>query len=289
MPIQRTAYFSQTATVGGTKLAVSSANIEISRPIEAVTAFGKFGSLNTAQTNITTCKSSVKCYVGNDLDGGFLAGLVESTKLGKQIGVSVNPGGFSMEGILTSIGIDISVGGFAMADLGFAGVGQPGFTPAAAETAGDDTLTILPVTTLSIDLPGVTPTSLKFSYDLPTDVLGALGENPNADQGSLLSRIASKAPYKATMTFEGYGDLPANSLDAEVANVEYKIGSIGIKFKNGKVTAKTFNNAAGQASAVFSYTIEDVAAELTSVALGDYVQNQLLRGSATWGAGTPNT
>ena len=61
--LKRIAYFGQTASLkadgGEYTLPVQSANVEVTRPIEAVTAFGKFNSLNTAQTNITTCKSTL--------------------------------------------------------------------------------------------------------------------------------------------------------------------------------------------------------------------------------------
>mgnify|MGYP003350594313 CR=1 FL=1 len=96
-PIKRVVYFAQTATVqnlnsdGTTNgsaltLPVSTANIEVTRPIEAITSFGKFGSLNTAQTNLTTCKSTLKCYLGagtgfgtsnSGIDATFLQNLTE--------------------------------------------------------------------------------------------------------------------------------------------------------------------------------------------------------------------
>lgn len=283
--IPRIAYFGQTATVslktkgGNYTLPVSTANIEVTRPIEAVTAFGKFNSLNTAQTNLTTCKSTLKCYMGRGtnvqgINASILSDLIEETQKG-QITVTVTPAGFSMVGILTSVGMDISLGGFGMIDLGFAGVGNPTINAATdATTVQGETFAIEPVTTMSVSIPNVAATSLKFSYDLPTDVLGALGENPNASQDQMVSRIATKAPYKSTLTVEGYGvDITQSLVDANVRSA-VTIGDIAVQLKNGKVSARSFNNAAGQVSATFSYTVEDVGALFTAASvMNSYTQN----------------
>lgn len=293
--IPRIAYFAQTAKVSRlnpdfsvidtTILPVNSANIEVTRPIEAVTAFGKFKSLNTAQTNITTCKSSLKCYLGageggvGNVDSGFINNIVKSTQEG-YLKVEVAPGGFSMIGIVSNIGIDISLGGFAMLDLGFAGVGNPSITDAGTSQTTvvlDDAAKLSPVTTLSIGSAGglanTFATSIKFAYDLPTDTLGALGENPNANQESMKSIIATKAPYKSSITVEGYGiDITQTKLDSSIANALFSIGNIGISLPNAKISARSFNNAAGQVSATFSYTIEDVGANFETITVNAYNQ-----------------
>lgn len=288
--IPRIAYFAQTGTLttsnGTYTIPISTANIEVTRPIEAVTAFGQFKSLNTAQTNITTCKSTMKAYLGtgnniNGLTAAILNDLIAETQSGK-IAVRVGPNGFEMSGILSNIGIDISLGGFAMVDLGFAGVGTPvvasSSTSATAPIHGDDNpMSIAPVTTMSIGsgdaLSGIFATSIKFSYDLPTDTLGALGENPNATQDNMRSIIATKAPYKSTITVEGYGiDITTNRLDDTVTG-KFGIGNIAVSLPKAKVSAKSFNNAAGQVSATFSITAEDVGATFTALEVSNYAQN----------------
>jgi hypothetical protein len=290
--IPRIAYFAQTGvlrTQGGTKeyvIPVNSANVEVTRPIEAVTAFGQFNSLNTAQTNITTCKSTLKAYLGtgDNIDGftkAMIDDLIAETQSGK-ITVAVGPNGFEMDGILSNIGIDISLGGFAMIDLGFAGVGTPNVasssTSATTPIHGqNNAMTIVPVTTMSIGsgnaLSGIFATSIKFSYDLPTDTLGALGENPNARQSDMRSIIATKAPYKSTITVEGYGiDITETRLDTTITGV-FGIGNIGVQLPNAKISAKSFNNAAGQVSATFSITAEDVGANFSVESVSSYAQN----------------
>lgn len=293
--IPRIAYFAQSGKLQipqtGTNqsgidtivIPVNSANIEVTRPIEAITAFGQFTSLNTAQTNITTCKSSLKVYLGtgkgvSGLTSDIINQLVAVTQTG-QIGIIVEPAGFEMSGILTNLGIDISLGAFGMADLGFAGVGTPKITAGnsglSISTAGTP-MSINPVTTMSIGsggaLTGTFATSIKFSYDLPTDVLGALGENPNATQDEMRSVMATKAPYKSTITVEGYGvDVSSGRLDSSITGI-FAIGNIGLRLPNPKISAKSFNNAAGQVSATFSITAEDVGAIFTPVSLSGYIQ-----------------
>lgn len=288
--INRIAYFAQSGQLtygtGQTiTLPINSANIETTRPVEAITSFGTFNSLNVAQTNLTTCKSSLKGYLGSGsglttLSASVLSGLITSTQTGTGAGgivITVTPGGFTMTGILSNIGLDISMGGFGMFELGFAGVGNPTVVPpnASVATAGTAPLAISPITTMSIGtqglLSGAAATSIKFAYDLPTDVLSALGDNPNAAQGNLVSVIATKAPYKTSLSVEGYGVDPT-ILDATLAN-GVSIGTINIVLPHGKVNSRTFNNAAGQVSATFAYSAEDVSATLTDIVISGYQQS----------------
>jgi hypothetical protein len=299
MAIKRIAYFAQTGQISSTTgtawtyvLPVNSASIEVTRPIEAVTAFGQFGALNQAQTNITTCKMSLKGYMGSGtnvtgITASVLNNIIGHTASGV-MSIIVQPQGFTGSGILTNLGLDISVGGFGMFDMGFAGVGNPIVADAQTEQVASNqtTLSIAPVTTMSIGSGGLlanaNASSIKFSYDLPTDTLTSLGENPNAWQGALNSIIATKAPYKASISVEGFGVNPTIT-DAQATGL-VSIGNIGISLSKGKVTSRSVSNAAGQATANFSYTAEDVSANITDVALGSYTQNNNQLTSPTWGA-----
>ena len=291
--IPRIVYFAQSGTIQSSytglgytgasfNLPISSANIEVSRPIEGVNTFGHFGSLNTAQTNLSTCKSTLKGYMGSGSGiSGFnvacLQDILNNTQSGNNIVIAVEPGGFQMSGICTNIGLDISLGGFGMIDMGFAGLGEPVLVNplsanASQTTAIANTFTVAPITTMSIGagpngsgaLSGVYCTSIKFSYDLPTDVLGSLGDNPDATQGSpqIISQMATKPPYKAHISVEGYGVNP-NLTDASVANAIFIIGNVGIQLPHAKVSSRSLSNAAGQVSETFSYSIEDFSAVLT--------------------------
>jgi hypothetical protein len=297
MAINRVAYFAQKATITTTNgtyvLPVQSANIDVTRPIEAITTFGQFGSLNTAQTNLTTCKSTIKGYLGsgsglNGLSAAAINDIVGQTSTGT-FTIDVSPNGFIMSGILSNLGIDIAMGGFGMFDMGFAGVGNPVITaPTKTTTAISTTYSIQPITTMSIGtgagtlLSGAAATSVKFSYDLPTDVLSALGDNPNAYQPNMTSTIATKAPYKSSLAVEGYGVDP-NLLDAQAASA-IKIGDIKITLPNGKVNSRVFNNAAGQVSATFSYGTEDTSAAFLAETISSYTQNNSAQTTPTYGA-----
>ncbi len=175
-----------------------------------------------------------------------------------------------------------------MFDLGFAGVGQPVVADAqtSATSALFTTLAISPVTTMSVAgsglLTGAYATSVKFSYDLPTDNLTALGENPNAFQGQLNSIIATKAPYKASLSVEGFG---VNNGIVDAALVSgIQIGNLVIRLPQGKVTSRSFNNAAGQATASFSFSAEDVSANFQTGVILAYQQNNTGLSYPTWGA-----
>ena len=326
--IPRTAYFSQSgiltipagvfslAASTGFLLPISSANVEVTRPLEPITSFGQFNSVNNVQVGLTTCKSTIKSYLGSGAGGmqGVTADLlnfiVAANQTGYGIGINVSPNAFAMSGICDNIGIDIAMGGLATCDLGIAGIGYPitlsnpanvSITTTALQATG---LFISPVTTMSVNtfssgintgiafggtgtvsygttpvlnaMSGIYANSIKFSYSLPTDVLSALGDNPNAQQGNLVSVMASKPPYKATIMIEGHGVNPSTGtplngqiIDA-IANAVFTIGNIGIQLPNGKVSARSFSNAAGQIAATYSATIEDVSAVFYDIALSGY-------------------
>jgi len=307
--IPRVVYFAQSGTITTNPanpgagniylLPITTANIEVTRPIEALSAFGKFSSLNTAQTNLTTCKSTFKAYMGSGagdflytgvngnsiysqasgffgISSGMLNDLIANTKASSGMAITIAPNGFTMTGILTNIGLDISMGSFGMADLGFAGVGNPVIVPPTATTAESiSTLSISPITTMSVGTGGalsnIYATSIKFAYDFPTDTLSALGDNPNATQGNLTSVIATKAPYKTTVTVQGHGVDPT-VLDKFIAGASYAIGDVAFILPNAKVNSRSFSNAAGQVSADFSYTAEDTSAIISGVTLVPFVQ-----------------
>lgn len=299
MPITRTAYYAQTGRIttpnGTYLLPISSANVEVSSPVEAVLSFGQFGSLNQAQANLTTCKSSWKMHMGSGVNitgisATVLNDLINCTLTGSPFTVAVGPGGFTMTGILDSLALDISMGGLGMCDLGFAGIGHPYISPPTNQgTAVSTTYSISPISTMSIStgagaLSGVFASSLKFSYSLPTDVLSALGDNPDAFQGNMASQIASKAPYKATFSIDGVGVDPT-TIATGLAGLAYNIGDISVTLPHAKIISRGFTNAAGQVAATFSYTLEDTSATLGTVALAAYADvNTSMGVTPTYGA-----
>lgn len=274
--------------VGGVRatgvLPVSSASCEVTKPVEAVTAFGRLGSLALAQTNLTTCKSSIKAYLSSGasaytssgLNTGVTAGLLRAITgdavNGTYTVITVTPNGFTMSGILTSLGVDMALGGFGMIDFGFAGIGQPLFSSAGSNATTEPSpnqtpASIVPVTTVAVggQVTGFgCANSYKFSLDMPTDNLACLGDPPDMPQmPGLNSLIATKPPYKATVTVEGFGiDVANTGLLATPANLSaaFTLGGLNISLPNAIVSSKSFNNAVGTANASYNFTMEDVTA-----------------------------
>lgn len=259
---------------------VSSASCEVSRPVEAVSAFGRLGSLALAQTNLTTCKASIKSYLSNNpinasgtgaftvtsgISSAFLGSLTGDAVNGTYTVLTVSPNGFTMSGIISSLGIDMSLGGFATCDMSFNGIGQPTFNSPNSNATSEQSImpsTLSPVTTLYVSgaVTSGCSNSFKFSLDMPTDTLACLGDNPDSNQLSTLnSLIASKPPYKASISVEGFGvDLTSTGIPP--ANAKYNLGGISVQLPNAVVTSKSFNNSVGTANASYNYSVEDTYA-----------------------------
>lgn len=264
-------------------LPVSSASCEVTKPVEAVTAFGHLGSLALAQTNLTTCKASIKSYLSSGIanysggiipsGGASLSGLnafLLSSITGDAVNgnytvITVSPNGFTMSGIVTSIGIDMSLGGFGTCDFAFNGIGQPSFSSITTNATSEQSVmptALTPITTIAVSgglLSGCT-NSFKFSLDMPTDILACLGDNPDSPQlNTLNSLIATKPPYKSSITVEGFG-VDVTNTGIPPANTKYNLGGLSIQLPNAIVTSKSFNNAVGTANASYNYSVEDTTA-----------------------------
>lgn len=286
MALQRALYIGQSVSIttanGVFVFPVSSAVCDVTKPNEAVSAFGHLGSLAFAQTNLTTCKCTIKTYLGTGAVGtgvpgsGVTASAIQAITgdavSNNQTVITVSPFGFTMSGIVTSIGIDMSLGGFGMCDFAFNGVGQPSFADPGNAFSDQASMisTLEPVTTTLVGgsvTGGGCANSFRFTLDMPTDNLACLGDPPDAYQGSTMNSIVStKPPYKATITVEGYGvdvgDASA-TLGTAVSGI-YKLGHLGIQLPHPKVTAKSFNNAVGAAGATYNYTAEDTSAQFSA-------------------------
>jgi hypothetical protein len=299
----RILYVGQTVsitTAGGylRYLPVQTATCEVSQPVEDVLSFGQLGSLGRFQTAVTTCKSSIKSYLplptgGASFSAGDVTGVspdnnvVDATLINALTGdalagavatISVSPNGFIMSGILTSFSVDISNGGFAMADFGFAGLGQPfiaaapvgnaysiqanmpsAFTPVISSHVSG----IYNSTTSSIT--GNTSSSLKFSLDIPVDQLSSLGGNITGSQTAVAPYflMVAKPPFKTSLSVDGTSVQIPNGTGA--AGNMYVVGGLGITLPAAICTTKSFNNAVGNVGATYNYTIEDVTANFTDV------------------------
>jgi hypothetical protein len=71
------------------------------------------------------------------------------------------------------------------------------------------------------------------------------------------SIIATKPPYKATISVEGFG-VDVTNTGIPPSNTKYSLGGLSIQLPNAIVTSKSFNNAVGTANA--NYNLEDTYA-----------------------------
>lgn len=149
-------------------------------------------------------------------------------------------------------------------------------------TAGDDTYGTNPIS--DITMGGIrhkegqdTLASAKFSYDLPTETLTALGQVivgvTTAVRGG--NRTFSKPPYKASLALDGQGLLLAGhykldtgqspaEVEEEVIPHELQIGSLRancggshtLGSNPSTVASRSFSNNVGDVGATYSITVE---------------------------------
>lgn len=279
-------------------LPVQSANCDITNPNEDILSFGQLGSLGKFQTNVSTCKSSIKSYLplpaqgaswsGDATGGGGEINVVDATLLsaltGEALGglvstITVQPNGFIMSGILTSFGVDISNGGFAMADFGFNGVGVPNFAPQPVGNTyaipGNMPSSFTPVVSSHVSglyqagggtsITGNTASSFKFNLDIPTDQLSSLGGAITGGQVVVAPYflMVAKPPFKTSISVEGTSiAIPAGT---GAAGNMYVVGTLGITLPKALVTASSFNQAVGNIGASYNYSLEDTSVVFTDL------------------------
>ena len=272
----RTLYAAQSCTItpnaGGAKsFPVQSASCETTVPIDDISILGKLGSAGRFQKEVATCKSDVKIYLGNETGdansvlGSFLAILTGEALAGSVSTVSVSPNGYVMSGILSHIGIDMSKGNFAMLDLSFAGVGEPDYAAVPTNVGGAGSqpasaVAVTPITT-GVKIYDITastynnacPNSVKFSLDIPNEVISCLGGKITGAQTMVSNDNiqVAKPPFKGSLSVEGTSSEASKKVVfGEVNDV------ITIVLNDAKVTSKSFNQAAGNVGATYSFSVE---------------------------------
>lgn len=276
----RILYVTQSATLktsDGTiyNLPVQSANCEVTRPVEDVLTMGRLTSLGRIQNSVSTCKADLKVFLDNKTGSVSNNNTVTATLVNQLTGdalsanlavITVSPNGFTMSGILTNLGLEAANGAFATANFSFAGVGDPLFaaapTNAVATTEGSAaTITaISPVNGASISGSATLGciNSIKFSLDIPNDVISCLGSNPSGSQSAVAANylIAAKPPFKTSIAIEGAGADPVANSNTQT----FVFGKLGVLIPNPLVVNQSFNQAVGNVAANYSYTIEGVSA-----------------------------
>lgn len=258
-------------------LAIQSAALDISNPIDDVLVFGKIGSANRVQKEVSKTKITLKYFpmveagLGSGLSATDVQTLINESLSGTYSTIVVEPNGFTGSGILTNMSFDASVNSFVSSDLTFEGLGTPAVSAPVGTISSDSyndaggfiPTTVTPITHNLVSLYGsdfTTPLSgtianAKFSFDIPNETLSSLGSTIIGSQaGSVFSgnRILAKPPFKATLTVDGTSAEPAYKAN---------FSALAVKLPKGIVTSKSYNQGVGTIGATYSYTIEDVNVE----------------------------
>lgn len=279
---------------------IQTASADETIPQDDVLVLGKLGGVGRLQKDVASCKASLKAFICqsvtdsdqsatdievNNLDVPLNA-LIGEAQSGDNCtiwvdssGHSVNDG-FKFMGTLSSIAIDASKGAFPMLDLGFDGVGRletmalGTTTTLSASNAGASVGYITaatPATSQNVQSSGVTTdttSSLKFSYDMPTETLSALGSAiiGNTSAVAAGNKVFSKPPFKATMTADGQS-LTATETQWNIPNVNMvivdttSVDNFQASISSAvNISTRSFSQNVGDVGATFSITAEGTAA-----------------------------
>lgn len=275
MSATRTLYAAQTGTIGGTAFAVQSASCETSIPIEDLTVFGRLGSAGRFQKDVATCKADVKVYAFAGM-GKMVSGLIVDATAGTTTIIKVAPNGFTMSGILSSFSVDSAKGDFVTASFSFAGVGEAKHDSAANPgVAKTQFASVTPYLSSDVTVSDTCPSSMKFSLDIPNEVVSCLGGAITGGQVfvSTDNIMFSKPPFKSSLTIEGLAVNVAGGIstlkignDVDGASPPVKVGTdcVSIDIVDGETISKSFNQSAGDLGATFSYNVEGTDLAITN-------------------------
>jgi hypothetical protein len=262
------------------KLAIQSASLDITNPIDDVLTFGILGSAGRFQKEVSRTKITLKFFPTKET-GSFsgilasdIATLRDRSLSGLYSTIVVEPYGFTGSGILTNMTLNAAVNSFVDSDMSFEGLGFPvtgGYSPNISSNAYNDGAgTFIPtaVTPITHDKVSVgyyggdftktdprlsgTIASAKFSFDLPNEVITSLGSLITGDQTAAYgtNRIVSKPPFKASLMVDGTSATAADTAD---------FGIVSIVLPKAIVISSSYNQGVGTLGATYSYTTEDVS------------------------------
>ena len=274
----RTLYAAQQCKIDSSEFPVQSASCEMTIPIDDILILGKLGSAGRFQKEVASCKADVKIYMGGDtsdanaIDGPFIKTLTGNAIAGTISTVTVAPNGFTMSGILGSVNFELTKGNFAMCDLSFVGVGEPEFASVPTSIGGGGTqpasaVAVTPITTgvRVFTLSGIgygetCPNSAKFSLDIPNEIISCLGGKISGSQAAVAADNVqvAKPPFKGTIVVEG-----TSSEASRVIVFGEENTVVTCEILDPTVTSRSFNQAAGDVGANYSFTVEGSAISVT--------------------------
>jgi len=223
----------------------------------------------------------------------LLASLEDLSLLGKQCRLTVdstglanaanNHDGFQMDGICSNISIDASKGAFPTLDIAMEGVGtllalNMGTAGTLADQHGGvkSIATVVPLTSTDVvPYAGASDTiaSSKFSYDMPTEVLSALGGQivGNSTHVAASNVMFSKPPFKVSLSADGQGleNVAANwgtsaGIYLRKAGAAANSGFSAFAGSSGlNISTKSFSQNVGDVGATFNVSAEGTKAFFT--------------------------
>jgi len=311
MAVNRVLYATQTVRLQTNSiwyaLPAQTASADETIPQDDVLVLGKLGGVARLQKDVATCKASVKIFALSDLTmltntvsytegtvhnmAQMCTALEAQSRLGVNARIQVDSAGlagttnqddgFQIDAICSSISVDAGKGAFPTLDFSFEGVGRldtlaMGTAGTLADTNGGDTAITsgVPLTSQNVDANGATNdtvASLKFSYDMPTEVLNALGGQikGTTSQVSATNKMFTKPPFKASMTADGQGltNIAAAWASAAYMDLESTTGNNSCRFtivSTGlAVSSQSFSQNVGDVGATFNVTAEGTDATFT--------------------------
>ena len=279
MALKRRLYSTQTLVVANTQIPVKSFSISRDRPMEPILGLGLLKGHDQAQKGRETFKFDIKCFLPETppIPPSFFANLCKNTEKGAYTEFQVTPlanGTPLLKGVITNISIDSTVGDFIELGLSFQGLGNPNITDMGVDIntalvdAGAASAAVLVYDSSQVNIGniatgpyGTTVKSAKFSFEMPIETIAQIGSpivGTNLDLTStanqLKMRLISKAPYKASLNFDGTsveqrpdtvlgrgGDLPVVTF-----------GNIPILIQNGVLKTFSVNQSPGEIGANYS-------------------------------------
>ena len=163
-----------------------------------------------------------------------------------------------------------------MASMSFAGMGLAtmGTTSLASLTPTNGSpAAFTPITTDNVSVSGSPscPTSLKFTYDIPTEIISCIGAAVTGTQAEIIAAntMIGKVPFKGAITLEGL------TLDTSQAGTTYSAFSIGtsagagandvikVDITDAVTVSRSFNQAAGDLGANYSFNVDGSTVEIS--------------------------
>lgn len=276
MALQRRLYSTQKLTIGGVAtFPVKNFSISRERPMEPILALGLLKGHNQAQKGYETFKFDVKCFLPKNplIDKSVFKTMFTDAEIGKYTEFQVNPGTPLLKGAITNISLDNTVGDFIELSLSFQGLGDPNVTDVGVDisTAPTDaggvasSVEVYDSSEVTINSAyGDTVKSAKFSFDMPIETIAHLGckiadTNLNLTNAAnqLKMRLIAKAPYKASLSFDGTSVKARADVSNRGGNLPtITFGNLAFTIENGALKSFSINQSPGEIGAAYSASYE---------------------------------